>query len=338
MPFLDSHKTRSLSEMRPDPPLSDEKRLEILYWMRLTRALDLRCETLFKQGKIPGTIFSQIGHEAIAVGSSIVLEDGDVIAPMHRDLGAYLVRGMTPGRVFAQALAREGAPSRGRDVNTHGLGDLSLDIIGYVSHLPQSMALAIGAGFALRYKDTDRVAMTYFGDGSFSEGGAHEALNLAAVLDAPVVFLLENNQFAYSTPLRYQSRLAEFAKRAEGYGMPGVTVDGCDVEAVHAATSEAVARARAGEGPTLIECVAMRMRGHAIHDPADYVPPELLEEWEKRDPIRGFEEKLRETGALDEATSGVIDERISEELDAAVEWAENSPLPDPADLTRRLFA
>ena len=317
--------------------LGERDFLDLLYWMRLTRALDERCEALFKQGRIPGTIFSQIGHEALAVGSAYALEDGDVIAPLHRDLGAYLVRGMTPGRVIAQALGRVGAPSRGRDVNTHGLGDLSLDILGYVSHLPQAMSVALGAAFALRYRGTDRVALTYFGDGSFSEGGAHEALNLAAVLDAPVVFILENNQYAYSTPLKHQSRLQHLVSRAEAYGIPGVQVDGNDVLAVLEATVDAVARGRRGEGPTLIECLTMRMRGHAIHDPADYVPEELLAEWEQRDPIRAFETRLRDDDTLDDAGSTRIDERIRRELEEAVAWAESSPLPDPATLEDGVF-
>jgi len=323
-------------------PLDDPDLLEILYWMRLTRALDERCESLFKQGRFPGAIFSQIGHEAISVGSAHVLEDGDIIAPMHRDLGAYLLRGMTPARVIAQSLGRVAGPSRGRDINSHGLGDLSLGIIGYVSHLPQSMPVALGAAFALRYglpgREADRVAMTYFGDGSFSEGGAHETLNLAAVLQSPIVFVLENNQYAYSTPLRHQCLVTDLVVRAEGYGMPGIQVDGNDVLDVRGAVDEAVARARRGRGPTLIECKTMRMRGHAIHDRADYVPAELLEEWRARDPIGRFERDLRARGVLDEAHDRELTARIAGELDAAVDEAEASPWPDPGTLTDGVFA
>ncbi|MEC9349334.1 MAG: thiamine pyrophosphate-dependent dehydrogenase E1 component subunit alpha, partial [Planctomycetota bacterium] len=202
--------------MSAEPP--GEKLIELLYWMMLTRGVDDRCEALFKQGRFPGSVFSQDGHEAISVGSSILLEEGDAIAPMHRDLGAYLVRGMSPGRIFAQAMGRQGAPSGGRDVNTHGLGDISLRIFGYVSHLPQSMGIALGAAYSFLYRKEDRVALTYFGDGASSEGGCHEALNLAAVLKAPVVFILENNQYAYSTPLERQCTVENLAIRAEGYG------------------------------------------------------------------------------------------------------------------------
>jgi pyruvate dehydrogenase E1 component alpha subunit len=158
------------------------------------------------------------------------------------------------------------------------------------------------------------------------------------VLDAPVVFVLENNQYAYSTPLEHQARLVEYVSRADAYGIPGVQVDGNDILAVRDATVEAVARARRGEGPTLIECLTMRMRGHAIHDPADYVPDELLAQWEQRDPIRGFETELRQNGVLDDPASSEIDQRIRSELEEAIAWAEASPLPDPATLEDGVFA
>ena len=314
------------------PPTEDEL-LELYYFLLLTRRLDERCEALFKQGLIPGTIFSQRGHEAISVGSAAALNPADVVAPMHRDLGAFVVRGMSPARIIMQALGREGAPSRGRDVNTHGLGDLSLGLIGYVSHLPQSMGIALGAAFAFQYRGEERVALTYFGDGSASEGGAHEALNLAAVLGAPVIFILENNQYAYSTPLEYQASIDDLSVRADGYGIPGHSIDGNDVLAVHAATSEAAERARQGLGPSLIVCKTLRLRGHAIHDPADYVPRDLLAEWEEREPLGRFERELLEAGTLSRQRRDELEERVRRELDAAVEEAESSPWPDPATLT-----
>ncbi len=319
------------------PVVTPAEKLELYYWMRLTRALDDRCDALFKQGKIPGVIFSQRGHEAISVGSSFALEDGDVIAPLHRDLGAFLLRGMKPEQVVAQALGRVGGPSRGRDANTHGFGDMELGIIGYVSHLPQSMPVTLGAAFALQYRGGDRVALNYFGDGSASEGGTHETLNLAAVLQAPVVFILENNQYAYSTPLEHQCRVTDLASRAVGVGMPGVTVDGNDVLAVLAATRDAVARARRGDGPTLIVANTMRMRGHAIHDSAEYVPEELLDEWTARDPIATFEALLLDEGVLDDAARTATGGRIRAQLDEAVDKAEASPWPDPDTLTDGVF-
>ena len=322
--------------MSAEPP--GEKLIELLYWMMLTRGVDDRCEALFKQGRFPGSVFSQDGHEAISVGSSILLEEGDAIAPMHRDLGAYLVRGMSPGRIFAQALGRTGAPSRGRDVNTHGLGDLELRIFGYISHLPQSMGIALGAAFSFLYRGEDRVAMTYFGDGASSEGGCHEALNLAAVLKAPVVFILENNQYAYSTPLERQCTVENLAIRAEGYGIPGVTIDGTDIFKVMETTRVAIDRARAGDGPTLIECKNLRLKGHAVHDPASYVPGELLDEWRERDPISLFQKQLEGRGLLDEKILGELQTRIESELDEAVEWAEGSPWPEADTLEDGVFS
>lgn len=322
--------------MSAEPP--GEKLIELLYWMMLTRGVDDRCEALFKQGRFPGSVFSQDGHEAISVGSSILLEEGDAIAPMHRDLGAYLVRGMSPGRIFAQAMGRQGAPSGGRDVNTHGLGDISLRIFGYVSHLPQSMGIALGAAYSFLYRKEDRVALTYFGDGASSEGGCHEALNLAAVLKAPVVFILENNQYAYSTPIEKQCLVENLSIRAEGYGIPGVTIDGTDIIKVMETTRVAIDRARAGNGPTLIECKNLRLKGHAVHDPASYVPGELLDEWRERDPISLFQKQLEGRDLLDEKILDELQARIESELDEAVEWAEESPWPEADTLEDGVFS
>lgn len=303
------------------------------YWMRLTRALDDRILALHKQGKIAGGCFSQLGHEAISVGAALALGPDDVVAPMHRDLGAYLVRGITPRRIMAQHLGRATGVTRGRDANLHGLGDLAFGVVGFVSMLPASMPVAVGMAHAFRLKGEQRVAMTYFGDGSSSQGLCHEAMNWAAVFQVPVVFICENNQYAYSTPLSRQMRIADIASRAAGYGFPGIVVDGNDFFAVHEAAVAAVARAREGGGPTLIECKTMRMRGHAVHDNMAYVPRELLEEWAARDPIRRFEQQLRDRGLLDDAMLADLEARIESEVDDAQAFAEQSPYPDPATVT-----
>lgn len=303
------------------------------YWMRLTRALDDRILALHKQGKIAGGCFSQLGHEAISVGAALALGPDDVVAPMHRDLGAYLVRGITPRRIMAQHLGRATGVTRGRDANMHGCGDLSFGVVGFVSMLPASMPVAVGMAHAFRLKGEQRVAMTYFGDGSSSQGLCHEAMNWAAVFQVPVVFICENNQYAYSTPLSRQMRIADIASRAAGYGFPGIVVDGNDFFAVHEAAVAAVAQAREGGGPTLIECKTMRMRGHAVHDNMAYVPRELLEEWAARDPIKRFEQQLRDRGLLDDATLADLEVRIESEVDDAQAFAEQSPYPDPAAVT-----
>ena len=310
----------------------------MLYWMRLTRALDERARLLYNQGRIPGAAFSQRGHEAISVGSSYALGPDDVVAPMHRDLGAYLLRGITPRRYMAQMMGRATGVSRGRDVNTHGMGDLNLNIIGYVSPLPDSMPLTVGAALAFQYRGEARVALTYFGDGSASEGGCHESLNLAAVWRAPVVFICENNQYAYSTPLSKQMAVENIADRAAGYGFPGLVVDGNDVLAVYEASRAAVDRARRGEGPTLIECKTMRMLGHAFHDDAAYVPADLLSEWTPRDPLVVYERQLRALDQLTDAELATLDARIAAEVDDAVDYAENSPWPQGEDCLEGVYA
>lgn len=308
------------------------------YWMRLTRAFDERLEAIFKQGKIVGGLFSERGHEAISVGAALALAPDDVIAPLHRDVGAYFVRGMKPERLMSQYLGRATGVSHGRDSNLHGCGDLSLNIVGFVSHLPQSLPVTVGMAHAFKIKGEPRVALTFFGDGSSSEGLSHEALNWAAVFHLPVVFMVENNQFAYSTPLARQMRIADIADRAAGYGMRGIVVDGNDFFAVYEAAREAVENAREGGGPTLIECKTMRMRGHAIHDNMAYVPKGLIEEWEERDPIVRFESQLRAQGLLENEKLAALIQRVEGEIDEALELAENAPLPDPATLTEGVYA
>jgi pyruvate dehydrogenase E1 component alpha subunit len=326
------------SNGRKPGDLSPELLLRAYYWMRFTRAFHERADAIFKQGLIIGARFSQVGHEAISIGAALALAPEDVIAPMHRDLGALFVRGMAPRRVMAQLLGRATGPSRGRDANTHGTGDLSLGIIGYVSMLPASMPVTAGAAMAFQYYGEKRVAMTFFGDGSSSEGLCHETLNWAGVFRLPAVFICENNQYAYSTPISRQCAIENLADRAAGYGFPGVIVDGNDFLAVHLAAVAAVERARNGGGPTLIECKTFRLRGHAIHDNQAYVPKTLIAEWAAKDPLARFENYLREQRVLNEAKLAEIETRIDRELNEALEYALNSPHPDPATVTADLYA
>ncbi|MFQ5595661.1 MAG: thiamine pyrophosphate-dependent dehydrogenase E1 component subunit alpha [Anaerolineae bacterium] len=317
--------------------LDNDQLLDIYYWMRLTRAVDDRLMLLYNQGKVLGAAFSQRGHEAVSVGTAYALGPQDVMAPMHRDMGSYLVRGMTPKRIMAQHLGRVTGPSRGRDGNMHGLGDLSLGIIGFVSMIPDSLPVTVGVALSFWLREEPRVAMTIFGDGATSTGKWHEALNFAGVFQLPVVLIAENNQYAYSTPTSRQFAVQDIADRAAGYGFPGLVVDGNDVLAVYEAAQAAVERARRGDGPTLIECKTMRMRGHAAHDNAEYVPPELLEEWEQKDPIRRYEQMLQERGILTPATQQEIDQRITADVEDAQSFAEHSPLPDPNDLEKGVY-
>lgn len=305
--------------------------------MVLMRATDDRLVTMYRQGQLPGSYYSGNWHEAIAVGTAAALRDDDVMAPLHRDMGAHLWRGLQPREVIANFTGKVGAPSKGRDGTLH-YGRLDLKILNPVSQIPDNYPVATGAAFAAKYRGEDSVAIAYCGDGSTSMGWFHEALNIAAVMRLPCVFIVENNQYAYSTPFNMQMATADIAGKAVAYGMPGERVDGQDVVAVYEATRRAADRARAGEGPSLIECVTMRMHGHAEHDPATYVPKELLEEWGKRDPVEIFERRLTEAGYLDEEEAKRIKDETRKFVLAEVAAVRDMPYPDPATVEEGLYA
>ncbi len=318
--------------------LTAEQKLELYYWMILTRTFDERMVALYRQGRGLGGAFSQRGHEAISVAVGYALQPEDIVAPMHRDLGTYLLRGMAPRRVFSNLLGRATGITRGRDANLHGAGDLSLGLVGFISHLPLSLPVALGVAMSFRYRKEARVALTFCGDGSASAGLFHETVNMAALYQAPYVLIIENNQYAYSTPVSNQTRVTDFTQRAVGYGIPGLAVDGNDVEAVYAVVKEAIERARAGGGPSLIEAKTMRMLGHAIHDGAEYVPRALLAEWEAKDPVINFARKLVESGVTDRDELDEIGQRAAVEIEDAINFAESSPFPDPASVAEGVYA
>ena len=316
----------------PVAELTVEDRRALLRYMLLMRATEERAIALYRQGKVPGSYYDGHGQEAVSVGSAFALGPRDRACILHRDLGAHLIRGVTPGRVLAQMMGRAGGVTGGRDGNMH-FGDHKLGCVGMVSMLPDMMPVACGLALAFQMRREPRVAMTWFGDGSTANGQWHEAMNVAGVRRLPIVLILENNQYAYSTP-----NALEFAvdpvERAAGYGFEGVKVDGNDVEAVFAAAAAACDHARAGGGPTLIEAETMRMHGHGAHDDMSYVPPELLEKWAKRDPIETFERRLRSEGIETES----VRLAVAEELERETEWALARPMPDPASATHGVFA
>ena len=318
--------------------LTGEQKLEMFYWMVLARTFDEGMVSLWKQGRGLGGTFSQRGHEAVSVGSAYALAPEDIIAPMHRDIGAYFLRGLTPRRVFGNLLGKATGVSGGRDANIHGMGDLSLNIVGYISHIPMSMPITLGVAMSLKLRKEAKVAMTYVGDGGSNAGLWHETLNMAALYKVPYVLIVENNQYAYSTHVSDQMPIENIADRAAGYNMPGTIVDGNDVEAVHMATREAVDRARKGGGPSLIEAKTMRMMGHAIHDGAEYVPRELLSKWEKMDPIARYQARLLAEGVADLEELSEIRQRAAVEIEDAIEFAESSPYPDPETVEEGIFA
>ncbi|PWU02263.1 MAG: pyruvate dehydrogenase [Terriglobia bacterium] len=303
-----------------------------LYYMSLMREVEDRIERkLYRQGKILGGVYVGRGQEAISVGTSLAATPEDVLLPSHRDMGLFFVRGVTPARVFAQYMGRVGGLTRGRDGNMH-MGDLKLNIISIISAMAACVPVGTGVAMALRYQGKNAVAFCFFGDGATSRGDWHEGVNFAAVQKLPVVFVCNNNQYAYSTPVEKQMGCANVADRGPAYGIPAEIVDGNDLLAVHEAAQRATAHARSGRGPYLMECKSFRMTGHSAHDAADYVPKDLWDQWSKLDPIPRLESKMIEQGL---ATQGEFDElhaRVRAEVDEAVAWAENSPYPDPSTL------
>ena len=308
-----------------------------LHYLLLMREVEDRIERkLYRQGKIVGGVYVGRGQEAISVGSALVAQPQDLLCPSHRDMAVFFVRGTPTRRVMAQYMGREGGLTRGRDGNMH-MGDLSIGVVSIISALAATVPVAAGAAMAMRYKGIDGVVFSYFGDGSTSRGDWHEGVNLAAVQKAPVVFLCNNNQYAYSTPLELQMGCKHVADKGSAYGIPAEIVDGNDVFAVYEATKRAAAHARAGLGPYLLECKTFRMTGHSAHDAAHYVPKQLFDEWGKLDPIVRCERRM-----LDEAwaTQTEIDQAhsaVRQEVDDAVAWAEQSPFPDPSTLEEGVY-
>ena len=309
--------------------LTREQHLELYYYMHLNRRLDERMVRLFRQNKIVGGLYSSLGQEATSVATAYALEKHDWLAPMIRNIGALLVKGVPPRDIFTQHMARYTSPTLGKDSTSH-FGDLkNLHIVSPISMLGDLIPVMTGVAIAGRYLGQKIVTMTWIGDGGSSTGAFHEGLNFAASQRAPLVLVVENNQWAYSTPVRRQAPLRDLADRAKAYGIASSIVDGTDVVAVHKAAKEAVERCRAGEGPILIESKMMRMSGHAQHDPAEYVPKEMFEYWKARDPIARYEKYLTTNKLWDVKAKAEIDGRIERLLDQEQEFAENSPFPPP---------
>lgn len=303
------------------------------YFLRLTRALDERAQVLYRQGKVVGGLFSSLGQEAISIGTAFALEKGDYLGPMIRNSGAVLARGHTAREVMSNYLARATAPTGGKDNSQH-FGDIRrTGVISCISMLGTLVPVMAGMALGARMKGEKRVAMTYVGDGATSTGDFYEGLNLAAVWRLPLVVVIENNQYAYSTPTSKQSLLQDLADKSKAFGISGQVGDGNDLLEVYGMTRACVEAARGGGGPQLLEFKTFRMRGHAVHDDASYVPPELFEEWKKKDPIAGFERQLRLTDAERSAT----DAKVKETVDDAVDFAERSKPPEGASALKGVF-
>ncbi|HET8965506.1 MAG TPA: thiamine pyrophosphate-dependent dehydrogenase E1 component subunit alpha [Candidatus Acidoferrum sp.] len=309
--------------------LTRQQYLDLYYYMRLNRAVEDTMVKLFRQNKIVGGLYSSLGQEAVSVGTAYALGKKDWLAPMIRNIGALLVKGVPPRDIFMQHMAKYDSPTKGKDGTSH-FGDLeNLHIVSPISMLGDLIPVMTGVAIAGRYLGQKIVAMTWIGDGGSSTGVFHEGLNFAAVQKAPFVLVLENNQWAYSTPVKRQVPLENLADRAKAYGIPSYTVDGNDVVAVYNTAREAVNRARNGQGPILIEVKTFRRMGHAQHDPAEYVPKDMRAYWEGRDPIALYEKFLTGEKLLDEMGKKEIAQKIDALLSKERDFAENSPMPPP---------
>ncbi len=324
--------------IRESQHLSREQHIEIYRWMLLNRRMEAALENLYKQGKVVGGVYFGLGQEACSCASAYALQKNDWLAPMIRNQGSLLVRGFPPRDIMMQYMAKAGSPTQGRDASSH-FGDIKQrNVAAPISMLGDLIGVMAGVALGARYQGRDIAAMTYIGDGGQSTGIFHESLNFAAVQKLGLVLIVENNLWGYSTPAEHQFAIKDLAQRALAYGIPGVIVDGTDACQVFDAAHEACERARRGEGPTLIEAKMMRMKGHAIHDAAQYVPRPLLEYWQKRDPISRFEKYLvREKKWLTAEENKKLIEDVERELEADRDFAVNSPMPEPQTAEGGIF-
>lgn len=328
----------------PVPPireskyLSREQCIEIYRWMLLNRRMETALENLYKQGQVVGGVYFGLGQEACSCASAYALHKDEWLGPMIRNQGALLVRGFSPADIMMQYMAKSGSPTKGRDASSH-FGDIEKrNVVSPISTLGDLIPVLAGVALGARLQGKQLAVMTYIGDGGQSTGATYEGLNFAAVQNLGLVLIVENNLWAYSTPADMQFRVEDLAERAIGYGIPGVIVDGTDACQVHDACHEACERARRGEGPTLIEAKMMRMKGHAIHDAAEYVPKALFEYWKRRDPIARFENYLvSKKKWLTHADNEKLIASVERQLEVDREVAMNSPMPSPESAAGGVF-
>jgi TPP-dependent pyruvate/acetoin dehydrogenase alpha subunit len=318
-------------------PYSRELLSELFRHMVLVREFELRAIEERRAGLIPGFIHSCVGQEATAVGACLALQADDVITSTHRGHGHLIGKGGDPRYMMAELAARSTGYCRGRGGSLH-IADFDLGILGANGIVAGGIPVAVGAALAFSMRGERRIALSFFGDGAVNEGAFHEAANLAGLWKLPAIFFCENNLYGEGTPQSKQAPVADLAVRAEGYGFPGVIVDGQDVLAVYEAVRAAAERARAGEGPTFVEAKTYRYRGHYEGDPQVYRQPGEMEEWRARDPIPAFHRRLLDAGAFDEAALAEIESGVQAQLDEAVAFAKAAPLPQPAEALQGVYA
>lgn len=319
--------------------LSREQKIELYYFMRLTRSLEERLVNLYRQTKVVGGLFRSLGQEADAVGSAYALDrsKGDILSPLIRNLGSMLVQGAKPNEIIKQYMAKGDSPTRGRELNIH-YGDLVRGFIGQISHLGDMVPVMAGVTLSFKMRKEDRVGLVYVGDGATSTGAFHEGINFAAVRRCPLVVVVENNGYAYSTPLAKQTAAKQLVDKAIGYGIAGERADGNDVIATYEATKRAVDRARSGGGVTLVELITYRRKGHAEHDNQSYVPAGEIARWaSENDPVDRYVKRLLDEG-VSQPELAAIDARVQKEIDSATDEADASPMPDPTDALVGVYA
>lgn len=306
--------------------LSDKELRRFYEMMTLGRGVEEQVDVLFRQGFVPGTAFFGRGNEALSVAAALALKDDDTLIPMHRNVSSHIARGQDLAQLMCQFMAKADGITKGRDIH---FGNRDLNIIPLISHIGTMIPVAVGAAWASRYRDDGTAVLGISGDGATSTGDFHQGLNLAAVHRLPLVVVVENNLWAYKTPIRMQFACKTLVLRAIGYGIPGYLMDATDMVGAYEICREAVVRARAGEGPILIESINPRLCGHSIYDPyRDYVPPEEIAAWESRDPILLYRERLRSLGLGDDSYFESVDKQNRARIAEAVTAAKRSPMPE----------
>ncbi|MCP4633595.1 MAG: thiamine pyrophosphate-dependent dehydrogenase E1 component subunit alpha [candidate division Zixibacteria bacterium] len=317
--------------------LSEDVMMGLYTNLLRTRTLDERLRKLFRQGRYAGTYFSAVGQEATTVGPTYGLRDEDIIAPSHREIGASVTKGVPIVKIIAQVYARKNSPDKGKSHPCH-YGHKPKNVITPSSTLAGQTVIGTGCAMAFKIQKKDNVVLAFFGEGATSRGGWHEALNYAGIHKLPVIYICQNNQWAESVPSTMQAGIIDFSDRAKAYGFPGITIDGNDVFTVHKTAYEAIKKARAGEGPTLIECKTYRWYGHSEIDPADYRTKEELDEWMKKDPIQHAEKALMDLGYLTTQKREAIVEQFEQELNDAIQECEKEKYAEPEEAYRDVYS
>jgi TPP-dependent pyruvate/acetoin dehydrogenase alpha subunit len=317
--------------------LPEETMIGLYTCLLKTRLLDEKLRKVFRQGRFAGTYFSAVGQEATTVGPTYGLRDEDIIGPSHREIGAAVTKGIPLSEIVGQVFARSNSPDKGKSHPCH-YGSRKKGIIHPSSTLAGQTVVATGCAMAFRIQKKDNVAVAFFGEGATSRGGWHEALNFAGIYKLPILYVCQNNLWAESVPAKLQAAIENFSDRSKAYGFPGITIDGNDVFLVHKVAAEAIARARNGEGPTLLECKTYRWYGHSEIDPANYRRQDEVEEWKKRDPVALAEKKLMELGLLTNEKREAAVEQIDYEIEEAIKTAESTPYSEPEEAYNDVYS